>query len=196
MNLGQAYDDALSEHACRLLLDAAQELIDTTLMDLGASDQPGWNADNWLIGTMLPPRYRLRYTAEFARRFFVCLVTVIWKLGQREPIRLSCVAEELAAHVVLQEAEAFADEQDQAVDYSSFRGTLFEDVDVEFLYNEMYDGIERTELGDMMGITHLPFAEWFERFGPPTRSGASSAYAEVHPYALQRDDTASDIPSA
>ena len=191
MELSQAYEDALSEHERRFLFEAAQEMIDTTLMDQGASDRPDWTADNWLIGTMLPPRYRLKYTAESARRFFVCLVTVIWKLGQREPIRLSCVAEELAAHVLLQEAEAFADEQELPVDYSSFRDMLFEDFDFEFLYDETYDGIERTELGETMGITHLPFAEWFERFGPP----AGSAYLEVHPYAGQRDDTASDMPS-
>jgi hypothetical protein len=81
MGLGQAYEEVLSDLERRLLLDAAQELIDTTLMDLAASDRSDWTADNWLIGTLLPPRYRLRYTAEFARRFFVCLVTVIWKLG-------------------------------------------------------------------------------------------------------------------
>ncbi len=188
MELGQAYEDALSEHERRILLEAAQELIDTTLMDLGASDRPDWTADNWLIGTMLPPRYRLKYTAEFARKFFVCLVTVIWKLGQREPMRLSCVAEELAAHVLLQEAEAFAEEQDQTVDYSSLYDTLFEDLDFEFLYDETYDGIESTEPGEAMGITHLPFAEWFERFGPP----ASLTYTEAHPYAQQEDNNASE----
>jgi hypothetical protein len=184
MDVGQAYEDVLAEHERRLLLEAAQELIDTTLMDLGASDRPDWTADNWLIGTMLPPRFRLRYTAEFARRFFVCLVTVVWKLGQREPIRLSCVADELAAHVLLQEAESFAEEQDQPVDFASFRDTLFEDLDFEFLYDETYDGIERTGLGEAMGTTHLPFAEWFERFGPPP----GLAYTEVHPYAGQCDE--------
>lgn len=188
MELGQAYEDALSEYERRILFEAARELIDTTLMDLGASNLSDWTADNWLIGTMLPPRYRSKYTAEFARRFFVCLVTVVWKLRQREPLRLSCVAEELAAHVLLQEAEAFAEEQELPVDYSSFRDTLFEDLDFEFLYDETYDGIERTELGEVMGITHLRFAEWFERFGPP----ANSRYTEVHPYAQQEVNGASE----
>ena len=189
MGFGQAYADALSDHERRLLLEAAEELIDTTLMDLNASDRSDWTADNWLIGTMLPPRYRLKYTAEFARRFFVCLVTVMWKLGQREPIRLSCVAEELAAHVLLQEAEGLAEMQDRPVDYSSFRDTFFEDLDFEFLYDERYDGIERTELDGVMGITHLPFAEWFERFGPP----ANSTYTEAHPYAQPEVNGASEM---
>ena len=187
MGLGQAYEGVLADHERRLLLEAAEELIDTTLMDLSASDRTDWTADNWLIGTMLPPRYRLKYTAGFARKFFICLVTVAWKLAQREPLRLSCVAEELAAQVLLQEAEAIAEEHDQIVDYSSFRDTLFEDLDFEFLYDETYDGIEGTELGETMGIAHLPFAEWFERFGQP----ASSTYTEVHPYAQQEVNSAS-----
>ena len=161
-------------------------------MDLNASHRSDWTADNWLIGTMLPSRYRLKYTAGFARKFFICLVTVVWKLGQREPLRLPCVAEELAAHVLLQEAEAFAEEHDQIVDYSSFRDTLFEDLDFEFLYDETYDGIEGTELGETMGITHLAFAEWFERFGPL----ASSTYTEVHPYAQQEVNGASETSAA
>jgi hypothetical protein len=188
MGFGQAYADVLSDDEARLLLEAAEELIDTTLMDLEASGRRDWTADNWLIGAMLPPRYRLKYTAGFARKFFTCLVTVVWKLGQREPMRLSCVAEELAAHVLLQEAEAFAQEHDQIVDYSSFRDTLFEDLDFEFLYDEAYDGIEGTELGETMGITHLPFAEWFERFGRP----ASATYTEVHPYVQPGENSRSE----
>jgi hypothetical protein len=93
---------------------------------------------------------------------------------------------------LVQEAKALAEEFDQPVDYSSFRDTLFEDLDFEFLYDETYDGIERTELGETMGITHLPFAEWFERFGPP----ANTTYPEVHPYAQQEDNEASETPYA
>jgi hypothetical protein len=160
-------------------------------MDLNTSIRSDWTADNWLIGALLPPRYRLKYTAGFARKFLVCLITVVWKLGQREPLRLSCVAEELAAHVLLLEAEAFAEEHNQIVDYSSFRDILFEDLDFEFLYDETYDGIEGTELGETMGIMHLAFAEWFERFGPPV----SATYTEVHPYAQPEDTGASETSS-
>jgi len=179
MAFGQAYADVLSDHESRLLLDAAEELLATTLMDLNPSNGSDWTADNWLIGAMLPPRYRLKYPVGFARKFFICLVTVVWTLAQRKLLRLSCVAEELAAHVLLQEAEGLAEMQDRPVDYSSFRDTFFEDLDFEFLYDERYDGIEGTELGETMGIAHLPFAEWFERFGPP----ANSTYTEAHPYA-------------
>jgi hypothetical protein len=57
MELGQAYEEALSEGQRRALMEAAQELIDTTLIDLSASNRPDWAADNWLMGAMLPSRY-------------------------------------------------------------------------------------------------------------------------------------------
>ncbi len=154
-------------------------LIETTIDDLSASDDPGWTADNWLIGTMLPQRYRLKYTSGFARRFLACLLTAVWKLGQREPIRPSCVAEELAVHILLEEAEALAQDHGVEVDFDDFRDAFFEDLDFEFLYDDAYDGIEKADIAEGMGIANLAFADWFERFGPPE----GSDYTEVHPYA-------------
>ncbi len=154
-------------------------LIETTIDDLSASDDPGWTADNWLIGTMLPQRYRLKYTSGFARRFLACLLTAVWKLGQREPIRPSCVAEELAVHILLEEAEALAQDHGVEVDFDDFRDAFFEDLDFEFLYDDAYDGIETADIAEGMGIANLAFADWFERFGPPE----GSDYTEVHPYA-------------
>jgi hypothetical protein len=124
------------------------------------SDSPDWSVDNWLIGTLLPARYRLRYAGPFARKFFVCLLTVVWKLGQREPIRPSCVAEELAAHVLIREAEALLEVNGVHPDFAGFRDIFFEDLDFEDLYDEAYDGIEVSEVAAEMGITHLAFAEW------------------------------------
>ena len=165
MPLGQAYAGALPASHRRMLRDAAEELIDTTLHDLCASDAPDWSADNWLIGTLLPARYKLRSTGDFARKFFVCLITVIWKLGQREAVHPSCVAEELAAHILI-------------------RAAFFEDLDGEYLYDDASDGIETLEIAEGMGITNLAFGEWFERFGPPE----TSSYTEVHPYAQDNGD--------
>src|SRR5689334_17934191 len=108
MELGSAYSEVLSLDHQRALGEAANELISTTISDLVNSDETTWTNDNWLIGDMLPPRYIPRYNGEFARKFFVCLVTVVWKLGQPIPMRLSCVAEELAVYILVQEAEALA----------------------------------------------------------------------------------------
>ena len=185
MQLGQAYAGALPASHRRMLRDAAEELIDTTIQDLCASDASGWSADNWLIGTMLPARYKLRYTGDFARKFFVCLVTVIWKLSQREAVRPSCVAEELAAHVLIREAEALLEVNGVHPDFDDFREAFFEDLDFEYLYDDAYDGIETSEVAEGMGITNLAFGEWFERFGPPE----TSSYTEVHPYAQDNGDS-------
>jgi hypothetical protein len=186
MQLGQAYAGALPASHRHMLRDAAEEVIDTTLQDLCASDAPDWSADNWLMGTLLPARYKLRYTADFARKFFVCLITVIWKLGQREAVHPSCVAEELAAHILIREAEALLEGNGVQPDFADFRAAFFEDLDFAYLYDDASDGIETSEIAEGMGITNLAFGEWFERFGPPE----TSSYTEVHPYAQNNGDAA------
>ena len=186
--LCQAYADALSGGHQEALSTAARELIETTLTDLGASNDASFEADNWLIGTMLPPRYALRYDGSFARKFFICLTTVIWKLGQRETMRLSCVAEELAAHILILEAEALLVEGGVAADFSDFRQRLFEDLDFELLYENAFDGIETGDIAETLGIANLAFADWFTRFGSPD----GSAYTEVHPYAQDGDKKSSE----
>jgi hypothetical protein len=56
MELGQAYAEVLTEDQRRALMEAAEELIDTTLMDLAASDRHYWTADNWLMTWILDKR--------------------------------------------------------------------------------------------------------------------------------------------
>lgn len=178
MDLGQAYKEVLPESHRRALLEAANDLINTTIRDLGASDEPHWTNDNWLLGMQLPPRYTPYNTGEFARKFFMCLVTVVWKLGQAEIIHLSCVAEELATHVLIQEAEAYLEGHGIQPDFSAFYDAYFKDTDFEFLYDNKHDGIEQSEIAETMGFANLAFTDWFKRFGPPETDG----YTEVHPY--------------
>jgi len=180
MELGLAYKELLSPTHRRALADAADILIDTTLDDLAATNDPTWSNDRWLIGTMLPPRYQLHYDALFAKQFFLCLTTVIWKLGQPEPMRPSCVAEELAAHVLIEEARELLEQGGLEAEFGEFEDRFFEDLDFVYLYDDAYDGIEQTDIAEQMGITYLAFADWFKRFGPPDGSG----YTEVHPYAV------------
>lgn len=189
MELGLAYADVLPTTHRQALAEAADFLLDTTLHELQASDDPEWGADNWLIGTMLPPRYAPRYTSQFARKFFVCLTTIVWKLGQLDVIRPSCVAEELAAHILIQEAETLLHERGEAADFGSFEDDFFEDVDFEFLFSGAFDGVEESELGQELGIVNLAFGDWFKRFGSP----GSADYTEVHPYV--RDDDEEEKPS-
>ncbi|HEV8191410.1 MAG TPA: hypothetical protein VGP82_07975 [Ktedonobacterales bacterium] len=179
MEFGRAYADELPDSHRRALLEAARELIDTTIDDLASSDDPEWSADNWLVGTMLPSRYKLKYDGAFARRFLACLMTVIWKLGQPAVIHPSCVAEELAADVLIREAEAILDQQSVKAHFDDLYDAFFEDLDFEYLYDDAYDGIEKADIAETMGITNLAFADWFKRFGRPD----TFSYTEVHPYA-------------
>jgi hypothetical protein len=182
VELGQAYPDALDARHRQALAEAAEMVMDTTLDDLAASSSPGWAADDWHLGGLLPPRYAARFTAGFARRFFVCLSTVVWKLGQPEPIRPSCVAEELAAHILIREAEGKMREQGVEADFGPFEDAFFEDLDFEFLSSGAFDGVEESEPGQGMGVANLAFRDWFKQFGTP----GGGDYTEVHPYA--RDD--------
>jgi hypothetical protein len=161
MELGQAYAETLPASHRQALAQAAHVLIDTTLEALTGSDLGDWSGDTWLISTLLPPRYRLRYTARFARKFLACLMTVVWKLGQGEQMRLSCTAEELAAYALIQEAKATLDERGIGADFEGFEDSLFEDLDFEFLFDDAYDGIESAEIAEEAGITNLAFRDWF-----------------------------------
>ncbi len=185
MQFGHAYADELPDSHRRALLEAARELIDTTIDDLASSDDPDWSADNWLVGTMLPTRYKLKYSGAFARKFFACLMTVVWKLGQPTAIPLSCVAEELAADVLIREAEALLDQRGVKANFDDLYDALFEDLDFEYLYDDAYDGIEKDDIAETMGITNLAFADWYTRFGPPDTFG----YTEVHPNAQESGES-------
>lgn len=99
-------------------------------------------------------------------------------------MRLSCVAEEVAAHILLQEAEALLAQSGVAADYSDFRQSLFEDLDFELIYEDAVDGIESGDVAETLGIANLAFADWFTRFG----SSDGSVYTEVHPYAKDSDE--------
>lgn len=125
-----------------------------------------------------------------AYKFFACLMTVIWKVGQPAVIHSSCVAEELAADVLTREAEAILDQQGVKANFDDLYDAFFEDLGFEYLFDETYDGIKKADFAETMGITNLAFADWFKRFGPPDTFG----YTEVHPYAQDNggSDTAGD----
>jgi hypothetical protein len=178
MELGVAYAEVLPTSHRRALAEAAAFLMDLMLDDL-ASPASEWSAETSYIASLLPPRYLPRYTLGFARKFFVCVSTVVWKLGQHQPIGLSCVAEELAAHVLIGEAEALLeDEYGEKADFGTFEDVLFEDLDFELLYSNAHDGIEESELGGQMGVVNLVFPDWFKGF----RSPGDANFTDVHLY--------------
>jgi len=132
--------------------------------------------DKTLTAGLLRQRYLLRYTGLFYRRFFVTLLTVGYKLGQDEPpLPLhSCTAEEIALHVLIEEAKYLLEEEEIEADFSLFEDVVFQDADFEYLYMDRFDGIEDSEAGAELGIGNLHFDEWFQPF--------LNAASQVHPY--------------
>lgn len=192
VQLGQAYQRVLPVNHREALFAAAEILYDAMLDDLEVINSGAWSADDTreqsiefsFIAGNLPTRYRLRYTPRFMKRFHLCLLTVIWKLGQREPLKLSSVAEELAAYLLIQQAESSLELDGVQADFASFEDELFEDLDFELLYDDAYDGIEATAIADEIGMANLAFADWFTRFGSPD----STDYLEPHPLCFEDDE--------
>lgn len=194
MGLPAVYSEVLDAEHVRALEDAIPWSVDHALEDLAAIDlafragqKIDW--DNLAFLSGLPERYRHRYTPLFAKQFVVCLIVATHKIVDPERIgqgMLSCVAEELAAHLVIREAggllAAHREEEgrgDAGADFGGVYELLFEDIDFEWLYDEQMDGFEHDEEAvRQLGIAHLAFEQWFEPF----------AERFVHPYAAEASD--------
>jgi hypothetical protein len=119
----------------------------------------------------------------------VCLITVAWKLAQPEHLPLSSLAEELAAYAIIREAMARLEmeEEEDAEEkgaqeetqepFDAFLDAYFEDTDFAILFEDRYDGIDETEVAQVLGMSSLAFDDWFLPFSEePSRV--------AHPYVL------------
>ena len=178
MAIGQAYSDILTPPAREALQGGCDTLIDGVFDDLGNVKGSRDIADTW-AAIYLPERYLYKYAPLFLRQFAVCVVTVAWKLAQPEHMPLSSLAEELAANAIIESAKVYAEtaELDVVDLLEDFRDEYFEDLDFEYLFDDAYDGIDETDVGQMLGMSSLAFDDWFKPF-----SGESSRIA--HPYVV------------
>ena len=88
----------------------------------------------------------------------------------------SCTAEELALHVLIEEARECLETEGIEPEFSEFEDQVFQDdMDINILYDMALDGVENTPVGDSMGYGNLQFDQWFEPF--------LNASTPVHPYA-------------
>ncbi len=178
MSIGQAYSDILSPSVREALGMGCDWMIDHCFENYNASKNPG-HFDDTVLGGHLPSRYLQRYTPLFYKQFAVCIITVAWKLAQPKHSPLSSVAEELAALAIINQAKALVeeDEDGQAIEevLESFKDVYFEDLDFELLFENEYDGIDESKVGQSLGMSSLAFNIWFQPF-----SAESSRI--VHPY--------------
>jgi hypothetical protein len=135
--------------------------------------------EDTVLGGHLPSRYLHRYTPLFYKQFAVCIITVAWKLAQQKHMPLSSVAEELAALASINQVKALIeeDEDGQAIEevLESFMDVYFEDLDFELLFDNEYDGIDESEVGQSLGMSFLAFNNWFKPF-------STESARIAHPY--------------
>jgi hypothetical protein len=109
----------------------------------------------------------------------VTVLTVGYKLALPEPLAPlpSCTAEELALHILIEQAKNQLRAEAIESDFSLFVSLAFQDLDFEVLYDMAMDGIEDTTVGTELAYDNLPFDNWFEPF--------LNATMPIHPYAAE-----------
>lgn len=180
MSIGQAYSEALTPREQKTLQSACDILIDHALDDL-KSVADAEDVSQTIFGVYLPQRYLPKYTYLFLKQFTVCIIMVAWKLALSKKVIFSSVAEELAAWAIIQQAELIMEAEgaeDVKNAFGNFIDVLFEDTSVELLYDDMYDGMDQTNVGEHLGMTSLYFDDWFKPLSDhPSRI--------AHPYVVE-----------
>jgi hypothetical protein len=153
---------------------ASVELIDSCFR-LARGDPP--ESPDPDLSEYLPPRYALRYDAEFYQRMCVTLVQVTEKLAGITPVGPhlpATLAEELALHAVLEHARDQWQELldlgllknadpifHRPTDFGEFIEEAFWDTDYLYLYDDAADGIDESFVGRYQRMAPQDFASWF-----------------------------------
>ncbi len=153
-------------YATDILVDELFQDVQTlTQEDTSAAECEGplWHFED------LPERYALQYDARFARRFLVTVIAMTTRFTDGSFQQLSCVAEELALRLLLNETnvtlETFGlldDGVSAALD--AFTNNVYEDMDHEWLYDDSMDGIDESAAGAALGVAPMGFKAWFSPF--------------------------------
>jgi hypothetical protein len=153
--LGEAFRSILPLRHRQALTGAAEIFLDEWLDDIGG---PGSVRD------ALPPRYRMEFSPRLARQLWVCLVLVVWKLGQPAYPGVACVAEQLVIQALIERARALlemdgADAGDRA--WGDFEDAVYPDTDFEILFSPDRDGLAESRVGELLGMVSLRFEDLF-----------------------------------
>lgn len=176
--------------AAGALIYATDVLIDELFEDVHTLEQEGTNVGEcdgplWHLED-LPERYVLQYDTRFARRFLVTVIAMTTRFTNGSLDQLSCVAEELALRLLLNQTtvtlELFGLLEDGVSNaLEVFADNVYEDMDHEWLYDGSMDGIDEGAVGSTLGIAPMAFGAWFTPFNPGRH---------VHPSAADEPDTA------
>ena len=157
--LSPGHRDAL-QHANAIVFDQClQDLLEVDARRDGITDGFLFNSG------YLPRTQTCRYDAQFLKGFARAIAVVGWKLDQLTVPHVGSVAEGLAAHALLREAEVFAIEHDLELDLEPIWYLLFAGTTILTLFDPSCDGSTAVD-GDQM--TSLAFDAWFTPFNGDT----------------------------
>jgi hypothetical protein len=94
----------------------------------------------------LPPRLAPHYHEGLYRSMLVAVANVGGQLAGTDAPTLRCLADELALHVIIEQAGAWLESRGELDEgWGDYEDLVFEDVDFELLYDPAWDGIEDPE---------------------------------------------------
>jgi hypothetical protein len=163
---------ALSPNAREILRDAADELRDELREDIAMLREGGRYDEAFAVSEHLPVVYVRHYTPEVVAQWAGSVETVAHKLAAYPGTYLASTAEELAGYALIARCEALIDEREDELDdpdalrakFSETHDLAFEDHDVLLLFDSRFDGIEDSDIGEMMGMADLHVRDWFKSF--------------------------------
>ncbi|MGH2714189.1 MAG: hypothetical protein ACRDM7_09965 [Thermoleophilaceae bacterium] len=163
---------ALGAEALDILRDAADELRDELREDIQTLPAGGRYDDTFAVSEHLPVVYARHYTPELVAHWAGSVETVAHKLAAYPNTYLASTAEELAGHALIGRCEALIDEREEELNdpdavrekFSEAHDLAFEDHDVLLLFDARFDGIEDSDVGEMMGMANLHVRDWFMPF--------------------------------
>ncbi|WP_326797286.1 hypothetical protein OG946_19195 [Streptomyces sp. NBC_01808] len=177
-----------AELAAGALVYASEVLVDELFQDVVTLHEEGATsvADSdgvFMVLEELPPAYARSYTALFAKRLTVAAVSMVEKFTRPGYAELSCVAEELLLRLLINEALVVVDVGGLMSDeikaaWECFTDQMYEDMDHEWLYQPVMDGIDEEPGLAHLGIAQEGVKDWFTPF-------ADGGY--VHPFAAEAD---------
>lgn len=154
------------------LTEAIVGLLDDLADDLASLKQGRPFAD-LVMADHLPGAFRSRYDDGFARRFYVTLTVVAWKLRSPDAHPLANMAEQIALHAIVDRAEATLEEWGEEAPLHHLIEVACESTDFLALFDPALHGLKPSEVRRRFYLTPLDVTKWFEPF---------DQHAAPHPY--------------
>lgn len=158
VSLSPGHRDALHYASAVILNQCFQDLIEVEAHGDRITDGFLYNCG------YLPPAHAFRYDRRFLQGFAGAITLVSWKLQHISTPEIANVAEGLAAHAILREAELYLTEQGTALDLEPMWHRLFAGSDILTLFDSSCDDIEAITTNSGHGMTALAFEHWFVPF--------------------------------